>query len=135
MFHFSFSDYQIFMLKKITPQLFRLIQFFKEINETVNAQPITEHFFLHVREEKIEEIVFEKSFFDLVYFDAFAPAVCPELWSSAIFDKICQSMKTGGFLVTYSCKGDVKRALKSAGFSIEKLPGPPGKREFIRALK
>ena len=44
-------------------------------------------------------------------------------------------MKTGGVLVTYSCKGDVKRALKEAGFVIEKLPGPPGKREFLRAVK
>ncbi len=73
--------------------------------------------------------------FDLVYFDAFAPDVQPELWTQDIFRKVCQMARPGGILVTYSCKGVVKRALKSAGFSIEKLPGPKGKREMLRARK
>jgi len=73
--------------------------------------------------------------FDLVYFDAFAPTVQPELWTNEVFVNIFNSMNSGGILVTYCCKGDVKRNLKSAGFSIEKLPGPPGKREILRARK
>ena len=73
--------------------------------------------------------------FDLVYFDAFAPNVQPELWTTEVFVNIFNSMNPGSILVTYCCKGDVKRSLKSAGFSIEKLPGPPGKREILRARK
>ncbi|HNW90762.1 MAG TPA: tRNA (5-methylaminomethyl-2-thiouridine)(34)-methyltransferase MnmD [Bacteroidales bacterium] len=109
--------------------------FFEEIHKTTFANKITGHFTLSVSEDKIEDIVLTDSFFDLVYFDAFAPLLCPELWSPEVFQKIYKSMNTGGVLVTYSCKGDVKRALKSAGFSIEKLPGPVGKREFLRAVK
>ena len=109
--------------------------YFQELHKTSSVNPVTEHFTLTVSEEKIEDITLQKSFFDLVYYDAFAPDVQPELWRSEIFDKIAASMKKNGVLVTYSCKGDVKRALKAAGFSIEKLPGPPGKREFLRAVK
>ena len=73
--------------------------------------------------------------FDLVYFDAFAPNVQPELWANEVFLRIFNSMNPGGILVTYCCKGDVKRSLKSTGFSIEKLPGSLGKREMLRARK
>lgn len=73
--------------------------------------------------------------FDLVFFDAFGPAFQPELWSPANFAKIFGMMIPGSLLVTYSVKGNVKRALKSAGFVVEKLPGPPGKREMLRARK
>lgn len=73
--------------------------------------------------------------YDLVYFDAFAPDVQPELWSEDSFSSISAMMSVGGILVTYSCKGTVKRALKAAGFEIEKLPGPKGKREILRAVR
>ena len=72
---------------------------------------------------------------DLVYFDAFSPDVQPELWTFEIFRKLCNSMKTGGILTTYSVKGDVTRALKAAGFRVEKIPGPPRKRQITRATK
>jgi tRNA U34 5-methylaminomethyl-2-thiouridine-forming methyltransferase MnmC len=71
--------------------------------------------------------------FDLVFFDAFGPDVQPEMWTEEVFRKIAVGMRPGGILVTYSTKGVVKRNLKAAGFSIEKLPGPPGKREILRA--
>jgi len=109
--------------------------YFEELHKTSSANPVSENFTISVSEEKIEKIALKKSFYDLVYFDAFAPDVQPELWQPEIFDKIAASIKKSGVLVTYSCKGDVKRALKAAGFSIEKLPGPPGKREFLRAVK
>ncbi len=73
--------------------------------------------------------------FDLVYFDAFGPRVQPDLWSKEVFDKIYQHMAANGILVTYSAKGDVRRNMMASGFQVEKLPGPPGKREMLRAQK
>lgn len=72
--------------------------------------------------------------FDLVYYDAFGPDVQPYLWTVEIFKEIYNSMTEGGILLTYTVKGDVRRALKSAGFKVEKIPGPPGKREISRAF-
>lgn len=72
---------------------------------------------------------------DLIYFDAFGPRVQPDLWTEQVFEKMYQILKPGGILVTYCCKGDVKRAMISAGFQVEKIPGPPGKREMLRAFK
>jgi tRNA U34 5-methylaminomethyl-2-thiouridine-forming methyltransferase MnmC len=71
--------------------------------------------------------------FELIYFDAFDPSVQPELWKKEIFDKMFSLLQPGGLLVTYSSKGDVRRSMQSAGFNVEKLPGPPGKREITRA--
>jgi tRNA U34 5-methylaminomethyl-2-thiouridine-forming methyltransferase MnmC len=76
-----------------------------------------------------------KEEYDLVYFDAFGPDVQPEIWSQEVFIKMAMALKINGILVTYSTKGTVKRNLKSAGFTIEKLPGPRGKREILRAVK
>lgn len=73
--------------------------------------------------------------FDLVYFDAFGPRVQPELWTPEIFGNMHESMRPGGVLVTYSAKGSVRRAMQEVGFSVERLPGPPGKREMLRATK
>lgn len=73
--------------------------------------------------------------FDLIYFDAFAPGVQPELWTEDIFRKVYDAMAVGAVLVTYCSKGDVRRAMVAAGFAVEKLPGPPGKREMLRARK
>ena len=72
---------------------------------------------------------------DLIYYDAFDPAVQPALWTEAIFKKLFSMLLPGGILVTYSSKGAVRRAMLAAGFSIEKLKGPPGKREITRAIK
>lgn len=72
---------------------------------------------------------------DLVYWDAFAPGSQPELWTEEVFRRVYSWMSPGGILTTYSAKGDVRRALIAAGFHIEKLPGPPGKREMLRATR
>ena len=72
--------------------------------------------------------------FDLIYFDAFAPTVQPDLWSRELFAKLRASMSLGGILVTYSAKGTVKNALRAAGFTVERLPGAAGKRHMIRAM-
>ena len=73
--------------------------------------------------------------FDLIYFDAFSPEAQPELWEQEVFDKCYKVMAPEGILVTYCAKGRVKRALKSAGFTVENLPGPAGKREITRGQK
>lgn len=71
--------------------------------------------------------------FDLVYFDAFEPETQPELWTEKVFSKLFSWMNPRGILTTYCCKGDVRRAMISAGFVVEKVPGPLGKREMICA--
>jgi tRNA U34 5-methylaminomethyl-2-thiouridine-forming methyltransferase MnmC len=73
--------------------------------------------------------------FDLVYFDAFGPDKQPEMWTSSVFRKIFEVTACNGILVTYSAKGEVKRTLNACGFNITLLPGPPGKRQVIRAIR
>ena len=73
--------------------------------------------------------------FDLIYFDAFGYRVQPELWSTAIFEKMYKALKPKGILVTYAARGVIKRSMMEAGFTVEKLAGPPGKREMFRARK
>jgi len=70
--------------------------------------------------------------FDVIYFDAFGPRAQPELWTVELLGKVCNWLSPGGFLVTYCAKGVVKRAFREAGFVVEALPGPRGKREMIR---
>jgi tRNA U34 5-methylaminomethyl-2-thiouridine-forming methyltransferase MnmC len=76
-----------------------------------------------------------KGTYDLIYFDAFGPDKQPEMWTMKIFEKIAEITKKDGVFVTYSAKGDVKRKLKACGFNVSLLPGPPGKRQMIRAVK
>ena len=73
--------------------------------------------------------------FDLVFYDAFNPEAQPHLWTEEVFARFHQALLPGGKLVTYCVKGTVKRALRSVGFTLERLPGPPGKREMLRAGK
>ena len=88
---------------------------------------------------RIEAGLFEASLqeqeYDVVLFDAFAPATQPELWTVEAMDKMRCTLKPGGQLVTYCAKGDVRRAMQKAGFSVERMPGPPGKREMLRATR
>lgn len=87
------------------------------------------------RNIKLEAIELLENSFDLVYFDAFNPDLQPELWTEEVFLKIYLAMKSKGILMTYSAKGKVKRALKAAGFILNALPGPIGKREITQAIK
>jgi tRNA U34 5-methylaminomethyl-2-thiouridine-forming methyltransferase MnmC len=73
--------------------------------------------------------------YDLIYFDAFGPDKQPEMWTKEIFSLIASVTKTNGVFVTYSAKGEVKRNLRACGFEVSLLPGPPGKRQIIRAIK
>ncbi len=94
----------------------------------------TEHFSLHKHACQIEDFAAEESF-DLIYFDAFAPQAQPELWTLEIFQKMYGLCRKEAILVTYCAKGDVRRDMLKAGFSVEKVPGPPGKREMLRAIR
>lgn len=95
---------------------------------------LNDGFVLTKRKQFFEEID-DVNKFDLIYFDAFGYRVQPELWSTAIFDKMYKSLKLNGVLVTYAARGVVKRSMIEVGFKVEKLEGPPGKREMFRARK
>ena len=100
--------------------------------ETENL--ISPFFRLHKYQKDFREISFE-SRFDIVFFDAFNPDIQPYLWTEEVFRNFHKALKPGGILVTYCVKGSVKQALRNLGFMLKKLPGPPGKREILRAQK
>jgi tRNA U34 5-methylaminomethyl-2-thiouridine-forming methyltransferase MnmC len=95
---------------------------------------ISDRFFLEKRKQFFEDIKDENAF-HLIYFDAFGARVQPQLWTEEIFLKMFNALKENGILVTYSAKGSVRRAMQAVGFTVERLPGPPGKREMLRAIK
>jgi len=97
-------------------------------------QIISESFTLHKRYSSAINAIYTPNTFHLVYFDAFSPEAQPELWTKEIFESIYQSMKRESILLTYCTKGIVRKTLAALGFQIEKLPGPIGKREILRAL-
>lgn len=88
-----------------------------------------------IKKEQFFEDINELDKFNLIYFDAFGARVQPELWTESIFKKMFLALKQNGILVTYSAKGSVRRAMQKVGFTVERLPGPPGKREMLRARK
>ena len=92
-------------------------------------------FTLHKMEGDFTHCSFEQKY-DIIYFDAFAPEKQPEMWEQSLFDNLYQVLNEGGILTTYCAKGVVRRMLQTAGFKVERLPGPPGgKREILRAIK
>lgn len=97
-------------------------------------QEITPHFHLYKKQISFKEIDVENTI-DIVFFDAFGPRVQPDLWTEEMFARMYKALKEGGVLVTYSAKGSVRRAMQAVGFTVQRLPGPPGKREMLRALK
>ena len=99
-----------------------------------SKQKVHDDFFLTKRKQFINDIE-DIDAFDLIYFDAFGARVQPELWTEEIFKKMYDSLKKDGVLVTYSAKGSVRRAMIAVGFTVTRLPGPPGKREMLHAVK
>ncbi len=89
---------------------------------------------LQIAHTKALDFDLEKKF-DVVYFDAFAAIHQPEMWNDATLSHITQYLRPGGVFVTYAITGNLKRSMKTLGFSIEKAPGAPGKREMLRAIK
>jgi tRNA U34 5-methylaminomethyl-2-thiouridine-forming methyltransferase MnmC len=95
---------------------------------------VSNDFDLTKRKQFFNEISDEDKF-DLIYFDAFGYRVQPELWSTEIFERMYKALKKDSVLVTYAARGVVKRSMQEVGFTVEKLAGPPGKREMFRATK
>lgn len=97
-------------------------------------EQISKNFLLTKHQKDFTEIKASDTF-NLIYFDAFGARVQPELWTEEIFSIMFKALKENGVLVTYAAKGSVRRAMQAVGFLVEKLPGPPGKREMLRARK
>jgi tRNA U34 5-methylaminomethyl-2-thiouridine-forming methyltransferase MnmC len=83
----------------------------------------------------LQEARLEAGSFDLVYYDAFAPSKQPELWELPMLQKVVATLRPGGVFVTYCAKGELKRNLRDLQLNVETLPGPPGKKEMVRASK
>ena len=97
-------------------------------------EEINNHFQLKKIEVAINDFDASEKF-DVIYFDAFGPRVQAEMWTEEVFLKMSNCLNGGGVLATYCAKGSVKRTLKTIGFNVETLPGPPGKREMTLAHK
>jgi len=95
---------------------------------------ITPNFNLLKKEVAFEDLTIDSEI-DIIYFDAFGPKDQPELWTKAIFQKLYNALKPNGILVTYCSKGIVKQALRSVGFTVKRLSGPPSKRHVLRVTK
>lgn len=110
--------------------------YFKQLHTSAWDIPtgITPFFKLTKRKMDFMEIQ-DEEMFNLIYFDAFGARVQPELWTVSIFKRMYKALKSEGYLVTYAAKGSVRRAMIEVGFVVERLPGPPGKREMLRAQK
>ena len=95
---------------------------------------IHEQFSFARMEVGLEEFQSEEKF-DIIYYDAFGPRVEPGLWTLERMQQCFNLLNEGGIFVTYCAKGQVRRNLQAAGFVVERLPGPPGKREMLRGVK
>ena len=96
---------------------------------------ITPDFILKKVKASLGDYSIANNSFHIIYYDAFAPEVQPELWTEDIMRKMYDALVPGGVLVTYCSKSAFRRALKAAGFTVQKLPGQRGKREIVRAVK
>ena len=93
---------------------------------------LSRYFVLHKISGDLNALPFPSAL-DLVYYDAFSPESQPELWREELFTQLRRCCRPGAILTTYCAKGEVRRRLERSGFSVERLPGPPGKREVLRA--
>lgn len=101
------------------------------LQERLNIHPQVS---LQIAHQKVLDFNIEK-YFDIIYFDAFAAIHQPEMWTDETLAHVTGFLKTGGVFVTYAITGNLKRSMKALGFTIEKAPGAPGKREMLRAVK
>lgn len=95
---------------------------------------LTPEFALIKKKTTVQNVTLAESY-GVIFFDAFAPSIQPELWAYEILARLVSLMKPGGVFVTYSARGQLKRDLKTLGLMVETLPGPPGKNEMVRGTK
>ena len=100
-----------------------------------NKKHILNQSFTFTKENKKLQDFDSDEKFDVVYYDAFAPRAQEEMWRIELFKKLYSLIKSSGILVTYCAKGQVRRDLQRAGFKMERIPGPRGKREMLRGTK
>ena len=133
----SWDEVQQFEYLKLIEDLNSASHIYKTVIEEHGYSRLEENTNLIVElfESDFQDHDYPSEFYDLIYYDAFGPGVQPELWSEEMAIKMGKTLKTGGVLVTYCVQGQWRRHLVAAGFSCEKLPGPPGKREVLRATK
>jgi tRNA U34 5-methylaminomethyl-2-thiouridine-forming methyltransferase MnmC len=113
-------------------------ELYKEIHtspwEIVNA--LNNYFTIIKQKKTLQETDLQTDTpFNIVFFDAFAPSKQAEMWDIELIKKCFNLLQTQGVFVTYSAKGQLKRDLKSVGFAVETVPGPPGKKEMVRGIK
>ena len=109
---------------------------FKFIHQSSWSKPIEINQQFSLEKSRLELNDFNTNkFYDIIYFDAFAPSKQPELWKVDVFSKLFNLTSRNGVLVTYCAKGQVRRDLEKVGYFVERLEGPPGKREMLRATK
>ncbi|MDO7138510.1 tRNA (5-methylaminomethyl-2-thiouridine)(34)-methyltransferase MnmD [Algibacter lectus] len=132
----------------VSTEEIRLLNYAKELkaenNESVfkalhdvdwnEKYALTPSFSIEKQKKFFAEIEDEQAF-NIIYFDAFGARVQPELWTESVFKTMYKALKTSGVLVTYAAKGSVRRAMQTVGFTVERLEGPPGKREMLRGTK
>ena len=114
----------------------KYIYLFKELHfsEWEKEVAIDKNFILTKKKIDLKDFI-STSLFDVVYFDAFAPEKQPEMWNEDIYKKIYDSLAHDGIMTTYCAKGVVRRGFRDTGLTMERIPGPPGKREMIRGNK
>ena len=140
-FYYSLEPFPIMVDEALTLNYSELLSdkdgLFKKIHQSPWNEPIeiTSDFTLIKIPESLQNVDLVYSEYHLIYFDAFGPDKQPELWDDSMLYKVASNTILNGVFTTYSTKGTVKRALKKNGFFIEKLPGPVGKREVLRAVK
>ncbi|MCC7231450.1 MAG: tRNA (5-methylaminomethyl-2-thiouridine)(34)-methyltransferase MnmD [Bacteroidia bacterium] len=110
-----------------------LLQQIHSVREDV-VHKITPSFAFRKFYVRLEDFV-PQGLYDIIYYDAFSPLVQPELWTSGILQKLYDMLERGGILVTYCSRSVVRKTMVEAGFIVEKIPGPPGKREMVRATR
>ena len=115
------------------------LDIFKQIHDAKwnELQIITDNFSICKIDKDFSQFTSEQfdQLFDVVYFDAFSPEKQAEMWTIDIFAKLYQWMHQGGIMTTYCAKGYVRRSMQEVGFIVERIPGPPGKREILRSSK
>ncbi|SNR52566.1 tRNA (5-methylaminomethyl-2-thiouridine)(34)-methyltransferase MnmD [Hymenobacter mucosus] len=114
-----------------------LLDYHQQLHAATWNRPValTPRFELYKRSGELQTTALPTNTYQVVYFDAFAPEKQPDMWTDEVFAQLYEATAPDGVLVSYCAKGSFRRSLKAAGWLVEKIPGPPGKREMTRARK